>query len=368
VARPSTRALCSLASVAMLSALANAAIAQEICGLASVQYNQMHSDGFEGQQTPATAGATPNISITDAAKTANTLPVTSAGLGKPLGYAPKIAKGVVPTVAIMSPLNAAALPGRTFEIRGTFTGPVNTGVSVNGSPARTFGNQWVATPIRPPAGPFTIDVIAAAYDGATANASRNVTVGNTVPKLELLPKQPGNIAPAKIGFGLRIAGEVTGNVRIDFDGDSVFDYDGPITTVPNTFTYAAAGVYTARAEAVVDRVPSVSEISVVMVDVVTQRERACAVYGELRTALAANDLEASLRTFTTHQQEALRPIFTALGANRAVFAARLGPIANGVIGLNSAELTILRTEEGLPVAYPLGIAAGTDGVWRITSF
>ncbi len=26
------------------------ATAQEICGLASVQYNLMHSDGFEGQQ------------------------------------------------------------------------------------------------------------------------------------------------------------------------------------------------------------------------------------------------------------------------------------------------------------------------------
>ena len=121
-------------------------------------------------------------------------------------------------------------------------------------------------------------------------------------------------------------------------------------------------------QAVVDSVPSVSEVSVVMVDVVTQRERACAVYGALRTALAANDLEASLRPFTTHQQEALRPIVTALGSNRAVFAARLGTIANGVIGLHGAELTILRTEEGLPVAYPLGIAAGADGVWRITSF
>ena len=80
------------------------------------------------------------------------------------------------------------------------------------------------------------------------------------------------------------------------------------------------------------------------------------------------DLEGSLHAFIAHQQEAVRPILVALSSNRPVFAARLGTIANGVIGLDGAELVTLRVEEGLPVSYPLGIAAGEDGVWRITSF
>ena len=192
----------SLAAIAFFAALADGAIADEICGLASVQYNLMHSDGFEGAQASTAISASPNPATAKLAPDAqaNVRYASASALGRPLGYAPKIVKGVVPTVAILSPLDAATLPGRTFEIRGTFTGPVNTGISVNGSPARTFGNQWVATPIRPPAGPFTINVIATAYDGAIANASHNVTVGNTVPKFELLLKQPGNIAPAKMGL------------------------------------------------------------------------------------------------------------------------------------------------------------------------
>jgi hypothetical protein len=358
----------SLGMVILFSAITTA-IGQEICGLASVQYNQMHSDGFEGAQ-PTSASASISNTHEMSSAVADTKAALRApfDLGKPIGYAPKIAKGVAPTITIVVPTNGATLPGRTFEIRGTFTGPINTGVSINGSPARTFGNQWVAAPIRPAAGPFTINAIATAYDGMTASASRNLTVGNAAPAIELLPKQFGNIAPAKIGFGLRITGVVSGNVRIDFNGDSVNDYDGPLATVPTSFAYTVPGAYTARAEALIDSVPSSSEISVVIADVVVQRERACAVYGALREALAADDLEASLRAFVLPKQEAFRPFFTSLGSNRVVFATRLGTIANGLIGLESAELSVLRIESGEPYGYPLGIASGEDGVWRITSF
>ena len=206
----------ALTVLAILGSLANsAATAQEICGLASVQYNLMHSDGFEGQQALNAASAQPSGSEAQPAPNAKAQTSPVSALGTPLGYAPKIAKGVAPTITIVSPSNAATLLGRTFEIRGTFTGPVNTGVSINGSPARTFGNQWVATPIRPPSGPFTISAIATAYDGATATATRNVSVGNTVPKLEWLLKQPGNIAPAKIGFSLRIVGVDRKSTRLN---------------------------------------------------------------------------------------------------------------------------------------------------------
>ena len=122
------------------------------------------------------------------------------------------------------------------------------------------------------------------------------------------------------------------------------------------------------ATTIVDTLSVSAEATLVIADVIVQRERACAVYGELRTALAANDLEASLRAFTTHQQEALRPFFTSLGSNRPVFATRLGTIANGVIGLDSAKFRTLRIEAGLPVLYPLEVAASDDGVWRVISF
>jgi len=349
----------------------NTASAQEVCGLANVQFNRMHSDGFESvpgslAADVATASASTDA---DADPKAAARPLTTFDLGKALGYAPRIVKGVAPTINIVSPLDAASLPGRGFEVRGTFTGPTNTGITVNGVPARSFGNQWVATQLRPPVGAFTITAQASTFDSLTATATRNINVGSAVPALSLRTTQPGNIAPAAIGFQLKFAfGAIVGNVQIDFDGDGLDDYVGPASAAPTSFAYPTAGFYTARALALVDGNPATADTTVVMADVVAQRQRACAVYGELRAALTANDLEASLATFISHQREALRPFFTALGDNRPVFATRLGTIANGLIGIDDAALTTLSIENGEPVGTQLNIAADSDGVWRISSF
>ncbi len=369
--------------------------AQEICGLESVQYDRIDSNGIESSAGSAAANVAAieveGNAVTDGS--AQVPPREPTDLGKPIGYAPKMVKGRVPTITIVSPSEGAVLPSGTFEFRGTFTGPINTGVSVNGSPARAFGNQWVAMLFYPTAGPFEVTAVATTFDGLTATTSRSIAVADGAPVLSLRSNQPGNIAPASIGFGVRVRGSIVGNVQIDFDGDGDSDYDGPLSEAPKNYTYTSPGFYTVRATAVVgaeiekptrlqrqlpsaDPVPkaigegiaSSSEITIVIADVVVQRERACAVYGALRAALAANDLEASLLTLTSHHREAMRPFFTALGNNRPVFATRLGTIANGVIGLDSAQLTTLRIEKGSPIGTQLGVAADIDGVWRISSF
>jgi len=345
------------------------AFAQETCGLSNVQYNQMHKDGFESAQSTAVA-KTMRRAVSAAVSDPGNLKIgKDINLGKPLGYAQKIAHGVAPTITIVTPLVNANLPGRKFEVRGTFTGPINTGVIVNGSPALTYGNQWASLPMSPPAGSFTIEAIATTLDGMTANATRNITVGNAQPQIELLPKQAGSLAPASIGFQFRSAsGVILGNIQVDFNGDGNVDFDGPAASIPTSFAYAAPGIYTARATAQISGNPVSSERSILIADVIVQRQRACSVYGELRTALTANNLEASLRTFAVHKREAMRPFFNALGSNRPTFATRLGTIANGLIGLEGVRLTTIRLEAGQPIGYPLDISAGADGVWRITSF
>ncbi|MGE3105509.1 MAG: hypothetical protein AB7K14_09705 [Lysobacterales bacterium] len=346
--------------------LATPSSAQEICGLSSVQFDALLGDGFESLATP-NAAASAVTAVPPGRGKAGAL--GRVDLGRPLGHAARIQAGVAPTILILSPAAGASLPGRAFEVRGTFTGPLNTGITVNGVAARTFGNQWVSTGLRPPAGSFDIDAVAHTFDGQTASAARSLTLGNAEPPLELRAASPGNLAPATIGFNLRFpAGAVVSSVQIDFDDDGSNDYSGPLAGAPSGFFYANPGLYTARAEAVVDGNPAASEASVVIADVVANRLRACAVYGELRASLTANDLEATLATFIPHQREALRPFFTTLGDNRPVFATRLGTIANGYIGVDGANLRTLRIEAGQPVAYPFEVAADPEGVWRINSF
>jgi len=357
-----------VAMIGMLLCLATIppASAQEVCGLSSVQFDALIGDGFESLAAPAAASSAV-VAIPPSGGKARA--PGRAGLGRPLGHAERILTGVAPTIAILTPVAGASLPGRAFEARGTFTGPLNTGVTVNGVAARTFGNLWVSTGLRPPAGSFVIDAVAHGFDGQSAAASRTVDLGSAEPALELRPAAPGDLAPATIGFRLGFPfGALLTNLRIDFDGDGFDDYSGPLATAPTSFLYANPGFYTARAQADVDGNPTTAEATVVIADVVANRLRACAVYGELRAALTANDLEATLLTFIPHQREALRPFFTALGDNRPVFATRLGTIANGYIGMDGANLRVLRIEAGQPVAYPFEAVADEEGVWRINSF
>ena len=92
----------------------HAATAQEICGLASVQYNLMHGDGFESASGSSAASVASDAAGDGAAPDAKTkVPARTAfDLGKPLGYAPKIVQGVAPTLTIVSPSDGATLPGR----------------------------------------------------------------------------------------------------------------------------------------------------------------------------------------------------------------------------------------------------------------
>jgi len=358
-------------SVVVTALLASGSlIAQEVCGLASVQYNRMHGDGFEsssGAQALAESSVKPvdkklEVDLTPSAR-------KHLQLGNALGYAPRIIAGIAPTITIAFPASGASFSGQNFEVRGTFTGPVNTGISVNGSPALTFGNQWVSLPIHAPVGSFEISATATTFDAMSANATRMITVGNAPPEIELVPKQAGNIAPATIGFTFRVAsGLVIETVQVDFNGDGNNDYVGPLSGMPTTYHYTAPGLYTAKIIAVTPGGQSIHERSVLIADVVTLRERACSVYGALRASLAANDLEATLNTFIEFKREAQRPFFTALGSNRSVFATRLGTIANGVVGMDSAQLITLRIEGGQPIGYPVSFAAEATGVWRIASF
>jgi hypothetical protein len=59
--------------------------------------------------------------------------------------------------------------------------------------------------------------------------------------------------------------------------------------------------------------------------------------------------------------------FTALGSNLQSTAAALGPIASGVIGLDSADLIIVKDRIAEVDGYPIHFAWDIKGVWRIAA-
>lgn len=337
--------------------------AQETCGLVNVQPNRAFYDGFENQ-----SGAASIASWTDhpASKSTRT---TAPSLGRPVSVITVPKGGPAPTLTVTSPAEASVLSNRSFVVRGTFTAPINSGVTVNDQPVLVFGNEFSSLPMDLPQGPNAIIVRVHTMSGAQASVTRNVTIAATPAAMTLATQVPAGLSPAEIDFRLSLgSAPLDGQVSVDFDGNGSADWTGLPQDLPSRRSFASPGLYIARATASVGSLPVNAETAVLIADVIANRERGCAIYGALRTALSDNQLEASLLTFVGHQREALRPFFTALGNNRPVFAGRLGTIGTGMISIDRASYTIVRIEGADAVAYPLEVAQDIDGIWRITSF
>ncbi|MGH8041755.1 MAG: hypothetical protein ACREPN_06910, partial [Rudaea sp.] len=130
--------------------------AQELCGIDSIFYN-----GFE-------------------TTTSNPASTSSPGAILSPGVATSITGGSL-AVTITYPANSATVNGPTTEIAGTFTGPTDTGITVNGVVAYTDGGNFLASAVPLQAGANTINVTATTITGNTASTSIGLTQGSGSP-------------------------------------------------------------------------------------------------------------------------------------------------------------------------------------------
>lgn len=332
--------------------------AQEICGLQSVAYNNPAKNGFEVLLLAAQQSASAPKPH-DATK-------ATLNLGPPAGFAP-IPSGGTPTITITQPASGA-ISGRKLQMFGMITGPVNTGVMVNGFPAHVQGNQFV-TPILtlPATGTTTLTATATTLDGATASASLDVTAG-TENGIRLMSAKVAEFSNRPVDFSVTInPSVVVTQITVDFNGDGVAEFTGTDPSlIPAFYTYPQPGIYTAelRVTQAVGQ-PLISKVTVAAIDIVELRTRACSVYGALRARLTANDVPAAIRVFPEENRARYEVMFNALGSNRPIFASRLGTIATGILTLQDANLSVITTENGQPRAYSVRFAQANDGVWRI---
>ena len=334
---------------------------QEICGLQNVSYNNVFKNGFE--QLIAAASAKELKVKSNASKSAQ------PDLGAPMGMAP-IPNGGTPTITITSPAANGILVGRKLQIRGTITGPINTGVSVNGVAAYVQGNQFSTSILTlPSTGAIAITALAKTLDGAVANATRMMSAGpeNGV---VFTSAKPAEYTNRPVSFNLSVQPSIViQQVSVDFNGDGIAEFTGSNPSlIPSSYTYAQPGVFSAEATVVTAPPNSqtfTSKAIIAAIDIVDHRIRVCSVYGTLRQRLTANDVAGAIRVFPQENRPQYEALFNALGTNRPVFATRMGTIATGLLTLTDANMTVITNSAGTTSAYKVRFAQGADGVWRI---
>ena len=79
------------------------------------------------------------------------------------------------TVTIQGPANSSTVGVGTIQVFGTYTGPANTGISVNGVPVLTDGESFVSPRVLLEPGVNTLTIRYATTDAVPVEVTRSIT-------------------------------------------------------------------------------------------------------------------------------------------------------------------------------------------------
>ncbi len=296
-------------------------------------------------------------------------------------YTPGIAQDITGngnlSVTITSPSPSATIADTTVDVAGTFVGPTNTGITVNGVLATTVNGQFLASGVPLAAGTNTLTVTATTLPGATATTSETVTQGgaSSSPITFTVDSSTGSggFAPVTITFDYAV-GALPNNatvqsVAIDINGDGTYDFSATsLAALPVNFVYSRPGSYTAALK-VIDTNSNtyLAYRSVLIQDLSTQRNMLCDVYAYLKDRLNAQDATGAASAYQPSISSQYQNQFSAWGTNMPSVAATLGVIGDGILGKGFAEITLIRdNSDQTRNGFPMRMTQSGDGVWRIS--
>jgi PKD repeat protein len=268
-----------------------------------------------------------------------------------------------PQVAIQSPASGATIADDNVTVSGTWSGPPNTGITVNGIIAAIDGNRFYAkAPLQP--GSNLLTTTATSPDGATATQGVTVTSTGAAP-VRLVASSVQGIAPWNVSFSIVTGTGLTG-IEADYNGDGIVDFTSTDPMAVLQYTYATPGTYQARFN-VTDSQGNTHTLTqaIVVVSVASMDAMLRSTYSGMLTRLRAGDIDGALTAFTGSVNQKYRTVFTALGLSLPSIVDQLGAIQDGMISSGFAEYSIVRNLPNGQQAFLIYFIRGEDGVWRI---
>lgn len=272
------------------------------------------------------------------------------------------------TLQVQSPANGDTVAGDSVWVTGTFTGPANTGIAVNGVVATQDGNRFYA-PVSLQLGINTVTVTATSPEGMIATQTLTVTSSGPSP-IQIKAEPVSGIAPLKVAFSVvNNTGSTLTRFEADLDGNGTIDF---ATTNPNLtpkYTYAAPGAYQAKftVRDAQNNTYTVTQIVVVQ-DAEKMDQMFQAIWGGMSGALAARDKAAALKYITQSSQARYGRIFDSLLPSLPAVVASLSSIKPAQFANTVGEYIVTRqAPDGTLKLFLIYFILDADGVWRIDS-
>ncbi len=271
------------------------------------------------------------------------------------------------TLTLLSPVSGTAVSDDQMLVSGTFQGPLNTGITVNGVVAAISNNQFYATvPLN--VGTNTLTVIATTADGTSVTKTVDVTSSGAGP-ITVTAEPKNGVAPLQTGFTVtNNTANVFTKIEADFNNDGVTDFTAFDITSPIEFTYVTPGVYQAKFM-VTDSLNNVytKTVLVTVQDAAQMDQLFKSIWDGTNSALVAKDKAKALRYLNRGAQAKYEPVFEALLPDFPTIIASYSALQRVSISDDIGEYAINRSINGVDSIFFIYFLKDGDGVWRLDS-
>jgi len=323
-----------------------------------------------GEAAKPTLRPTATPAVTRTATPAPTKTPTPAPTATPRPTATPAPPGAA-SVVILEPPDGAVIGSDRVNIRGTFTGPVGTGVTVNGTIALARAGRFALNELPLTAGANAIDVVATAIDGRTARTSVAVAASGNAPQLRLTADVTTGFAPLSVTFGYVWTSTLpVTKIAIDFDGDGRNDFTSAKKTVPTEVqnTYTTPGLYNARLT-ITDTAGNNAQgsLSILVDDEAEHGNFFSALWNAMNDALVKQDVATATQYLDAKAKEDYAPIFQELLPEMPRIVGSYSGLQPVSVRGDLAELAVNRTIDGVDRIFFIYYHREADGVWRLAS-
>jgi hypothetical protein len=268
------------------------------------------------------------------------------------------------TVAFTSPQNGAALTGTSVIVQGTFHGPANAGLTINGAVAAvdSQNNFYANVPLQ--AGGNAITATVTASTGQTQTQTINVTSDGAAPFLTVVASTNEAVGPVTVTYTLSNSSAT----------DAAVNFGGSQLTVPAgqsvnfTGSYSGTGAFLTTVAATDGSGNSTTQTLLLMLDdPVKIDQQLQAAWNDMNAALINGDKPTAMNYLSPGAQSTYGPVFDALMPDMASIVASFSTRRLGTLSSELGEYAITRNLDGVTNVFFVYFVKDANGVWRLDS-
>ncbi|MBS0319933.1 MAG: hypothetical protein JSR18_05280 [Proteobacteria bacterium] len=294
----------------------------------------------------------------------NVVASTSAG---PTSVALNITRGTL-GIAITRPLVADAIADSVAQVSGTYDGPADASVTVNGSVAILDHGKFYANNVPLRTGDNLLSAVVAIRSGSSSTASVSVTRSTEEPPpVELAVDPAEGLAPHRARvYLMNNTGSPVTRIEVDTnEGGS----GSTLTLTPQVafgVDYPTAGVFQMRVRVSTQDGNAYDLRQVIRVRTAQDLDvELRGIYSDMLTHLKARDIDGAMPAITGGSNARYYAIFKSLSLPSVID--KLGTLVGGTLDNEMAEYALVRDTTNGPQAFLIYFIRSEDGIWRIDS-